>query len=345
MVDAPANPLTKRSFFAALLVLVLCLVAANSAVAFLTRHTLPRQSMAMIASSSGASYVLLGNSLLVVGFDGSEFNSQLHVKDPVKDTLNLAMTSTGPLEHLLFLRYALAHGTAPRVLIYGFVDLQLSEPFSLSNRDLIGKREVLYYLEPEYARRFCSFTFRDSLEFEIMRRVAMLAERSAVWGKVELLRRKIAAQGMPPVEENRLGRVADFALLEAADPRAFASRAEGAANLPLNPPVAEILRESANSGARAVFIEMPMSAGHREQYYDTDSWRHYRAHVRALLASQNGLYIDASDWITDDSLFMDHIHLNSAGAILFTRKLARELRQRLPDLMPGDSATFSGNAP
>ena len=343
MAGAQHNAFSKRSFFAALLVLAFCLVAANFVVAFLTHHTLPRQSMAMIASSPGASYVFLGNSLLVVGFDAAEFKAQLKI--PAKETLNLAMTSTGQLEHLLFLRYALAHGTSPRVLIYGFVDLQLSEPFSLSNRDLIGKREVIYYLEPEYARRFCSFSFRDALEFEIMRRSAMLSERSAVWGKVELLRRKFAGQGMPAVEENRLGRVADFALLEAADPRAFALQAEEAANLPLNPPVAEILRESTSSGARAVFVEMPMSASHRERFYDTDSWRRYRAHVRALLTSQNGLYIDASDWVTDDSLFMDHIHLNSAGAILFTRKLAEELRRQLPDLAPGDSVTVSGNAP
>src|SRR5262249_806553 len=204
------NSLARRHFLATLLVCVICLVAANTAVAYLTRNTLPRQSLAMIRNSPGANVVILGNSLLVVGFDADEFSSQISPRRSSGETLNLAMTSTGPLEHLLFLRYALAHGTAPRLLVYGFFDPQLSEPTALSNLHLIGKREVLYYVEPEYARSFLNFSLRDTLEFEIMRRVSIFEERSAVWGKVELLRRKLGGQGMPPVEENRLGRVADF---------------------------------------------------------------------------------------------------------------------------------------
>ena len=338
MTNSQSNALSKRNLFAALLVFTVCLAAANFIVAFLTRHTRPRQSMAMIANSPGASIVLLGNSLLVVGFDPVEFNAQLDVHNPPKDTLNLAMTSTGPIEHLLFLRYALRHGTAPRILVYGFVDLQLSDPIVLGNRDLIGKREVLYYLEPQYARRFYSMSLRDSLEFQIMRHSPMLVERSAVWGKIELLRRTFSAQGMPAVQENSLGRVADFNLMESSDPVNFALHVATAANAPLNPPVEEILRESAKSGASVVVVEMPMTSIHRRKFYDTDAWLRYRAHVQSVLAGHHALYINASDWVADDSLFRDPIHLNSGGAAIFSRKLAGVLQQQFSDSLTQPSA-------
>jgi hypothetical protein len=329
MPASNANPLTKRSFFAALSILALCLAAANSAVAFLTRHTLPRQSMAMIKNSSGAKVVLLGNSLLVAGFDAAEFNARLQLQNGSKEALNLAMTSTGPIEHLLFLRYALAHGTAPCVVIYGFIGLQMSDPIVLANRDLIGKREVLYYLEPEYARRFYTMSSRDSAEFQIMRRSAMLSERSAVWGKIERLRRKLSAQGLPAAEENSLGRVADFNRMESPDSAGFALQVTAATNAPLNPPVEEILRESAKSGARIVVVEMPVTSMYRRKFYDTGAWMKYRAHVQSVLAGQNATYINASDWVADDSLFQDYIHLNSAGATVFSSKLGEILKQQL----------------
>src|SRR5262249_27042433 len=154
--------------------------------------------------------------------------------------------------------------------------------------------EVLYYLEPEYARSFLNFSLRDTLEFEIMRRVSIFEERSAVWGKVELLRRKLGGQGMPPVEENRLGRVADFNLMEASDSRAFEAQITAFANSSLNQPVEEIVRQSAQSNARVVIVEMPMTFVHRRKFYDTVAWLAYRSHIQELLAAQGAQYIDAS---------------------------------------------------
>ncbi|HET9804294.1 MAG TPA: hypothetical protein VFP96_13740 [Candidatus Acidoferrum sp.] len=331
MRSTPLKPLTRFNFFATLAVFALSLFIANRTVAHLTRHTLPRQAMAQIAASPGANILLSGNSLLVAGFDPAEFRSQLHLPDASHDVLNLAMTSTGPVEHLLFLRYALEHGAHPRLVVYGFVDSQISQPTVLANRDLIGKREVLYYLEPGYARRFYSMSFRDSLEFQIMRRVSLLSERSAVWGKVELLRRHLSAQGMPLEQENSFGRIADFNSMEAPDRAGFTALMDGYANAPLNAPAEELLRLSQSAGARVVFVEMPMSSAHRRDFYDSDSWRRYRSHVQSLLAAQNAIYLNASDWIPDDALFQDHIHLNSTGATVFTRKLAQELMQRVPE--------------
>src|SRR5690349_23700605 len=99
-------PLSKRQFFASLLVLAVCLVVANAFVAFLTRHSLPRRFLSGIANTPGAPIVALGNSLLVVGFDVPEFNSLMDFSGPGRQAINLAMGSTNPVEHLLFLRYA-----------------------------------------------------------------------------------------------------------------------------------------------------------------------------------------------------------------------------------------------
>lgn len=336
-----SNSLTRPKFFATLAVFAVVLFAANGAVAFLTRHTLPRQAMTEIAASPGAEILLSGSSLLVAGFDSAAFRSRLHLADSSHEVLNLAMTSTGPVEHMLFLHYALAHGARPRLVIYGFLDAQLSQPIVLANRDLVGKREVLYYLDPSYARRFYSMSFRDSVEFEIMRRSSLLSERSAVWGKVEHLRRYLSAQGMPAVPENSLGRVADFNSMEASDRDAFFAIVDSFANGPLSAPVEELLRQSQNAGARVVFVEMPMSSPHRRNFYDTESWRRYRAHLQTLAASQNALYLNASDWIADDALFQDHIHLNSDGATVFSRKLAQALQESAPESLPQSA----GSAP
>lgn len=335
-------PLKKQHFFASLLVLALCLVTANGIIAYLTRHSLPRRFLATIAGASGAPIVALGNSLLVVGLDVTEFNSLMDFKGPGNEAVNLAMGSTNPVEHLLFLRYALSHNLHPQLIIYGFLDTQLTDPVVLSNSEIIGNHDVLYYLEPEYARRFYQLSLRDSAEFEVVRRADMLADRSAVWAKVELFRRRLAAQGMPPVQKNRFGRVSDFSLLESQDADAFASQLAAASRNPFTSPVQEILRYASRSGARVVFIEMPMPSRHRRLFYDTNSWMRYRAHLRLLASANAAGYIDASHWITDDALFSDHIHLNSAGAVVFTRQLAMAIREA--DLMRRAETSVSSSS-
>jgi hypothetical protein len=333
--------LNKRHFFLALFVLGLCLVAADFVIAFLTRNSIPRRYMALAENSRQASVAVFGNSLLVVGFDTAEFDSALHLNEPGRGTVNLAMGSTTPVEHLLFLRYALAQGIRPKLTIYGFLDLQLAQPISLSNKEIIGNHDVLYYLEPEYARQFYHLSPKDSLEFEVMRRFSMLADRSAVWVKVERLRRQIGAQGMPHEETNRFGRTNDFNLLEADNAATFAEQADAAARAPLIPVAEEILKQASQSGAKVIFVEMPMPSRHRRLFYNTDSWRKYRGHASSLVEAHGATYIDGSQWVTDDSLFADHIHLNPSGATVFTRKLVEAVREKFPDLTSESRASLS----
>ena len=52
-------------------------------------------------------------------------------------------------------------------------------------------------------------------------------------------------------------------------------------------------------------------------------------------------YIDASQWVTDDSLFSDRIHLNPNGATIFTRKLAEAIQEKFPDFVAESRAGLS----
>jgi hypothetical protein len=57
----------------------------------------------------------------------------------------------------------------PQALVYGFYDLQLTEPLKFATGDLIGNRDMLYYVEPECGLRFYKLSLHDRVEFEVMR--------------------------------------------------------------------------------------------------------------------------------------------------------------------------------
>jgi hypothetical protein len=51
-------------------------------------------------------------------------------------------------------------------------------------------------------------------------------------------------------------------------------------------------------------------------FYDNAWWAQYVAHVRALLAPYQAIYVDAGQWVPDDSLFADPLHLSEQGAAI-----------------------------
>src|SRR5215468_8210789 len=114
----------------------------------------------------------------------------------------------------------------------------------------------------------------------------MLVHRSAIWAKVERLRRQLGEQGMPHEETYRFGRTQDFNLLEADNGAVFAQQVENAAHLPFTPAVEEILKQASQSGAKVVFVEMPMPLRHRRLFYDTDAWKKYQLHASSIITAQ-----------------------------------------------------------
>ena len=317
--------MSKRYLFASAGVLLLILLAVNLAVSFATRNSIPRQVMARARRFPQAVVEVLGNSLMGAGFDEATFNRTMGL-DRNGGSLNLALGGSTPVEQLLLLRYSLQNRIHPRLLLYGFYDFQLTDPISLTTADLIGNRAVLYYLEPEYGRGFYHLSFHDRVEFEIMRQFPMTVDRGAIWAKVERLRREMSRQGMPPEKSNRFGIARDFSLLEAANTAEFVKECNQGATAGLIAPVEELIRQGEDGGAKILFIEMPMPPAHLRAFYETPAWTHYTAHLRALLEPSGVEFLDASHWFGDTSLFADSLHLTEAGAVEFSERLGKFLR-------------------
>lgn len=315
---------TRRQLGWTAAVLAGCLLAMNFGVAYLTRNSVPRRVMRHALDSQSARVMALGNSLMAAGFEEPVFDSAAGLSAS-EGAVNLSLGASSPVEQLLLLRYALAHGIRPHLLIYGFYDLQLSQPVQFSANDMIGNHAMLYYLEPVYARQFYSLSARDSLQFSAFHDVPMFADRDAIWSKVEILRRSMAQQGMPQQNTNQFGRAADFSLLEPASADTFRKDCEAATQLPLAPPVAELFRQAHEANMDIVLVEMPMRSSHRAQFYETKWWNDYMAHVRELLRQYNATFVDSSDWAANDSLFDDPLHLSQRGANIFSQRIGELL--------------------
>ena len=173
------------------------------------------------------------------------------------------MGGSSAVEQLLMLRYALQQGMRPRVVVFGFFDFQLTHPLEYATRDLIGNRAMLYYMEPEYARAFYHLSLHDRAEFEIMRHFELFVDRGTVWQRVELFRRGLAQQGMPPEKANSMGRAVDFAMLEYPSAPEFIAECGRASRNPLIPSVREIALQAAASAQQSLFRRNAYATGAR----------------------------------------------------------------------------------
>ncbi len=277
-------------------------------------------------ATTDITHLALGNSLMAAGFDAAAFDRDMKPLRVV--AFNAALGATDPVEHLMLLRRALSRDPTVTTVIYGFFDFQLTGPPVAANSDFIGNRAASYYLEPELALQYYDLKLRDRLQFDLMRHVPILVERGTIWEKVELIRRAMSQLGMPPVATNRMGQVSDFALLEAESPAAFAAHCDRAIaeHAQLNAPIAQIIGQSKQHGARVVIVEMPMHPSHRQTFYSLPAWNKYRDYVRSLVEQAGGKYLNASDWIEHADEFADHLHLSAAGADDFSRRLADYVR-------------------
>jgi hypothetical protein len=317
----------KRIFVLALAGILLLLVALDREVARSSQNTVPRALMARAQKSADAKAVALGNSLIGVGFNEPSFDAGMGL-DQRDGAINLGMGGSSAVEQLLMLRYALQQGMRPRVVVFGFFDFQLTHPLEYATRDLIGNRAMLYYTEPEYARTFYHLSLHDRAEFEIMRHFELFEDRGQVWERVELFRRSLAQQGMPPEKTNSMGRAVDFAMLEYPSAPAFIEECGRASRNPLIPSVREIALQAAAAGSKVYFVEMPMPPDHVRMFYDQPEWAAgYRVHLQQMLGDLGATYIDASHWMPDENAFADPLHLTYDGAQEFSRHLGTYLRQ------------------
>ncbi len=152
----------------------------------------------------------------------------------------------------------------------------------------------------------------------------MLAERSSLWGKVEMLRRYFEEIGMPKHKTNRFGRVEDFGALEPKDVGSFNARCRTIVRCQsgFSPPIREIMVLARQHGARVILLEMPMPRRHRELFYSQPAWAELRQHIQMSAQAEQAVCLSASDWMPDDKDFEDATHLNEQGARKFSAKLA-----------------------
>src|SRR5882724_9298310 len=148
-----ANSITPGQFWSTVLVCAALLAFANAAVGRLTRNTVSRRILADAKSAGTAQTIALGNSLVRSGFNADEF-AAAQSPGVQSAALNMAMGASTPAEHLLLLRAVLRSDDRAQLLLYGFYDFQLTDPVSLTFADMIGNHDLLYYDEPEFARRY-----------------------------------------------------------------------------------------------------------------------------------------------------------------------------------------------
>ena len=77
--------------------------------------------------------------------------------------------------------------------------------------------------------------------------------------------------------------------------------------------------------ATFVIVEMPMPSAHITKYYNTAEWRAYEAHLLELSNAKGAMFINAGDWLKDEE-FADDLHVNEAGRVDFSSRLAEKLK-------------------
>jgi hypothetical protein len=311
--------MSPRRLVLQMLVLLAVVAAGNGAVAFMSRNSVPRQKLRSIQASPPADVLFLGNSMMEAGVDGGAFESAWPDRRP--HALNLGLGSSTPAEHALLLRAAGRHAGAH--VVYGFFDMQLTDPVPGGWADLTGNRAMSYYANLDSAvALYAPDSPLRAAQMRVVSRVPMLVERMAVWARVEQLRRRLGGFGLPAEETNRFGRAADFDQLAASDPAEFRAAVDRRA--PLNGPVKDLFATARKRGSNVLVVEMPLRAEHRSKVYETEPWRLYRSYLESLVRKEGARYLVASDWISDDG-FADQLHLNSAGAKEFSERLARAM--------------------
>jgi hypothetical protein len=318
---------TKRLLIA-LGVALLVLLGYNALIARLAVRSQRQQALAAVSHPpADTSVVFLGNSLMEAGGDPASFTAAWPANPTASPSLNLALGATTPVEHYLIWRQALAHDLRPQWLVYGFFDDQLNAPVRGEWSDLVGNRAFSYYDPERAAELYAPGSTLKRWELVFTQHVPMLAERSSLWTKVERLRRQFSAIGLPPQKTNRFGRVDDFGPPGEPEIASFVDRCTAITDTRagFSAPISQIVQIAHAQQIRVLFVEMPMPRQHRAAFYAKPIWPRLRAHVRELASAAGVAYLNASDWVEDESQFADSMHLNPDGARVFSARLARAL--------------------
>ena len=320
----------KKRLFIPIAIALIILFAYNVLIAHAAHKTQRQHLLAAIDHlAPSTDCVFLGNSLIEAGCDAEAFESAWSPTNASPLAINLGLGATTPVEHYLILKHALSRPIHLKYVIYGFFDDQLNAAPDGKWEDLIGNRAFSYYFPQDAAAFYMPHSRVGEWRLEMTERVPMFAERSSLWDRVELFRRRLDEIGMPKVKVNRFGRAGDFNALEAKDVPSFVNRCETIVHgqQGFSAPIQAMIDLAHKNGAKFYFVEMPMSPRHRETFYSLPVWTKMRSHLQSLARQQNVAYITASDWVTNGANFEDTVHLNEDGARFFSARLGSTLSQ------------------
>jgi hypothetical protein len=325
--------MTKRPLLLLVLVAAAMLAGLNVAMAALS-HRLPyRLKLDSIAGAHAPNLLLLGNSLLDHHLDEGALTAEAVTHGVQITPLNAALGASEPPEQRLIFDYAVRRQPAITTLVVGFYDFQLTDPNHSRVADLTGNRMVGMDRRFPFAEVVEAYglgvTDRD--ELALLRAMPMAANRASAWKNVELLRRSMASIGMPAVATNSMGRVNDFAALEAGSPQVFDSKAQRFLSDPghFNASYEAIFAEARKAKMHVVIVAMPMSPSHLGEFYARPMWGSYLQVLKQLAATQGINVIDASRWMTHESDFVDHLHMTQEAARQFSIRLGDELPEAI----------------
>jgi hypothetical protein len=320
----------KRRLFIPLGILMVILFGYNALIHFAAKKTQRQHLLSVIDHLPPSTECLfLGNSLIEAGCDASAFESAWSQGGDGPVAVNLGLGATTPVEHYLILKDAFSRGLHIQYVVYGFFDDQLNLTPLGGWDDLIGNRAFSYYFPKDAATLYQPNSRLTEYRMELTEHIPMLAERSSLWDKVELLRRQLDQIGLPKQKLNRFGRVGDFNALEAKDVPSFVQRCDAIlrSRESFSAPIQAMIELAHQHGAKFYFVEMPVSPRHRQTFYALPVWSETRAYLQSLAEQRHATYIVASDWVQDGTNFEDTVHLNEKGARAFSKRLATVMSQ------------------
>jgi hypothetical protein len=310
----------------------LMLAGLNLGMASLTKRLPYHLKLESIRTSVDPNLLFVGNSLLDHHVDATALTASAAEGGVEFHPLNSALGASEPPEQRLLFQYAVEEHRGISTLVVGFYDFQLTEPDHTQVDDLKGNRMVGIDRRFPFKEVVAAYNFNSAGQAQLAldRALPMAANRASAWKEVELMRRSMAAIGMPAVATNSMGRVEDFAALEAGSAQLFDSKAQKFLANPLkfNSSFEAIFSEAHDRGMHVVLVAMPMSPAHWDAYYARPLWAQYLGAVDKLAATRGIRVIDASRWFTAQSDFVDHLHMTQEAAHTFSARLGRELTQK-----------------
>jgi hypothetical protein len=300
---------------------------ADFLVERMARVLLPQRLLESIKSAPHDIAVLgVGNSLIQYGFDSKAIERVCRESRQVCSAFDAGLGGTGTVVHVAVARSIIKQRSV-KTIVYGFYDFQMVDNWIGTNPDLTGNNSILYHVDQETALKYAYYDTLHRTLFSVYKHVALLRESYAIQGDVEKLRRSVGSVGMPPEQTNWFGRVADFALVESPDSVSFANKCRAVIKSGkfLADPLAELFEEARRGGIRLIVVEMPMSRSHLSRFYNQPVWGEFRYKTKQAAEAAGATYLDASRWMSEGELFVDHVHLSAEGARKFSGTLAGNL--------------------